>query len=157
MQRRDPIFHVSSSTQLGTWGQVFMLEHLAISWWYRLATVGLLTAGVSGWAAGFLLAIGLTAFQLIHFALRERSVAAFPVQVRRISAAACCIAPATPSDLLASNDGHMGAGLVRLLHDGQDGLLLPWNRQQALTLGLVRRTFLSAPFRGNILQGLPPK
>ena len=61
---------------------MFMLEYRDISWWYWLATVGFLTAGVSGWPTGFLLAIGLTVFQLIHFAIRERSIAAFPIQVR---------------------------------------------------------------------------
>jgi hypothetical protein len=31
---------------------------------------------------GFLLAIGLTAFQFMHFTIRTRSVRSFPVQVR---------------------------------------------------------------------------
>jgi hypothetical protein len=34
--------------------------------------------------------------------------------------------------------------------------LLPWNRNEAFSFGLLKRTFLSAPVRGNILQGLPP-
>lgn len=34
--------------------------------------------------------------------------------------------------------------------------LLPWNRSEPFSLGLVKRTFLSAPVRGNLLQGLPP-
>jgi hypothetical protein len=32
--------------------------------------------------------------------------------------------------------------------------LLPWNRRQPLTVGLVRRTFLSAPVRGSIVDAL---
>jgi len=34
--------------------------------------------------------------------------------------------------------------------------LLPWNRKQPFSLGLLSETFLSRPVRGNILQGLPP-
>jgi hypothetical protein len=34
--------------------------------------------------------------------------------------------------------------------------LLPWNRKEAFSFTLLKRTFLSAPVRGNILQGLPP-
>lgn len=34
--------------------------------------------------------------------------------------------------------------------------LFPWNRSEPFSLNLVRRTFFSAPVRGNILQGLPP-
>ena len=34
--------------------------------------------------------------------------------------------------------------------------LLPWNRKEPFSFELVKRTFLSVPVRGNILQGLPP-
>jgi hypothetical protein len=34
--------------------------------------------------------------------------------------------------------------------------LLPWNRKEGFSLALVKRTFLSPPVRGNVLQGLPP-
>ena len=61
---------------------MFMLEYRAIIWWYWLVTVGFLAAGVSGWQTGFLLEIGLTVFQPIHFIIRERSITAFPIQVR---------------------------------------------------------------------------
>jgi hypothetical protein len=61
---------------------MFMIEYRAISWWYWLVTVGFLTAGVSGWPMGFQFVIGLTVFQLIHFTIRERSITAFPIQVR---------------------------------------------------------------------------
>lgn len=61
---------------------MFMIEYRASSWLYWLLTVGLLTTGVSGWTAGFLLTIGLTVVQLAHFIIRERSLTAFPIQVR---------------------------------------------------------------------------
>jgi hypothetical protein len=59
---------------------MLMLDVRAISWWYWLASICFLTAGVSGWTAGFALAIGLTLIQLIHFTVRERSITVFPVQ-----------------------------------------------------------------------------
>lgn len=34
--------------------------------------------------------------------------------------------------------------------------LLPWNRKEALSFDYIKRTFVSAPVRGKILQGLPP-
>lgn len=58
------------------------IEYRALSWWYWLVIVAFLTAGVSGWATGFSFAIGLAAFQLIHFAIREHSISTFPIQVR---------------------------------------------------------------------------
>lgn len=61
---------------------MLMIEYRAVSWWYWLVTVGVLTAGVSGWSTGFVLAIGLTVFQLVHFTIREHSITAFPIQVR---------------------------------------------------------------------------
>ena len=61
---------------------MLMLVTRSISWWYWLATVILLTAGMSGWSACFSFTIGLAAIQLIHFSLREHSLVAFPIQVR---------------------------------------------------------------------------
>lgn len=63
---------------------MFMIEYRDLSWWYWLTTVVLLTAGVCGWPTGFLLAVGLTLFQLVHFVIREQSMTAFPVQVPTI-------------------------------------------------------------------------
>ena len=61
---------------------MFMIEYKKIGWWYWLITAGLLTYGVVGNTIGFILAIGLTIFQLIHFIFREKNITAFPVQVR---------------------------------------------------------------------------
>ncbi len=61
---------------------MFMIDYKELSWWYWLVTACLLTAGVAGYQIGFILAIGLTVFQLMHFMIREHSITAFPVQVR---------------------------------------------------------------------------
>ena len=33
--------------------------------------------------------------------------------------------------------------------------LMPWNKREPYSVSLLKRTFLSAPVSGNILQGLP--
>jgi len=32
---------------------------------------------------------------------------------------------------------------------------MPWNRREPLSTELVRRTFLSPPVKGSVMQGLP--
>lgn len=61
---------------------MLMIEYKSMGWWYWLVTAGLLSYGVFGHFIGFLLAIGLTIVQLIHFIIREKGITAFPVQVR---------------------------------------------------------------------------
>lgn len=136
-----------------------MLEYRAISWWYWLVTVGCLTAGVSGWVMGFLLAIGLTVFQLIHFTLQERSITAFPVQVRLGYLLLLLIALPDKLQLIywIPVIGTWAQVLFGYCTMARTVSLLPWNRKEALSFDLLERTFLSAPVRGNILQGLPPE
>jgi len=61
---------------------MFMIDYKEISWWYWLATVCLLMAGLAVNPDYYFLAIALTIIQIIHFSIRERSITAFPVQVR---------------------------------------------------------------------------
>ncbi len=137
---------------------MFMIEHRALSWWYWLVTVCLLTAGLAGWGNGFLWAIALTAFQVIHFAIRERSITAFPVQVRFGYLLLLLIALPAPLQLLywVPVIGTWAQILFGYCTMARLVSLLPWNREQPFSVALAKRTFLSAPVRGNILQGLPP-
>lgn len=61
---------------------MFMLDYKQLNWWFWFITACLLTAGLAGHQIGFVLAIGLSAIQLVHFAFQEKSLTAFPVQVR---------------------------------------------------------------------------
>lgn len=137
---------------------MFMLEYRAISWWYWLVTVCFLTAGVSGWPTGFLLAIGFTVFQLIHFSIREGSFTAFPIQVRLGYLLLLLIALPENLQLIywIPTIGTWAQILFGYCTMARMVSLLPWNRKEAFSFALLRRTFLSAPVRGNILQGLPP-
>ena len=137
---------------------MFMIEYRAVSWWYWLVTVGFLTAGVSGWPTAFLVAIGLTVFQLMHFIIRAHSIAAFPVQVRL--GYLLLLLVALPENLRLiywiPTIGTWAQVLLGYCAMARMVSLLPWNREEAFSLGLLKRTFLAAPVRGNILQGLPP-
>jgi len=138
---------------------MFMLEYRCISWWYWLVTVCLLTAGVSGWQAGFLLAIGFTVFQLIHFVIRERSFISFPIQVRIGYLLLLLISLPENLQLIywIPVIGTWAQVFFGYCTMARMVSLLPWNRKEAFSSALFERTFLSAPVRGNILQGLPPK
>ncbi len=137
---------------------MFMVEYRALSWWYWLLTVGLLTAGVSGWPTGFLLAIGLTVFQLGHFAIRDRSITAFPIQVR--FGYLLLLLVALPEQLQPiywiPTIGTWAQVVFGYCTMARTVSLLPWNRDEAFSFDLLKRTFLSLPVKGNILQGLPP-
>lgn len=137
---------------------MFMLEYRAISWWYWLVTVGLLTAGVSGWPTGFVLAIGITVFQLMHFTIRERSITSFPIQVRLGYLLLLLIALPERLQLIfwIPMIGTWAQVLFGYCTMARTVSLLPWNRKEEFSFGLLKRTFGSAPVRGNILQGLPP-
>lgn len=137
---------------------MFMIEYRALSWWYWLFTAGLLTAAISGWPTGFLLAIGLTVIQLIHFSFLQRNLFAFPVQVRLGYLLLLVIALPEPLQFIywIPTVGTWAQVLFGYCLMARTVSLLPWNRNEELSLSLLKRTFLSAPVRGNILQGLPP-
>lgn len=142
---------------MGKGEQMFMLEWRDMSWWYWLATVLLLCAGMAGWNVGYLAAMALTGVQIVHFTLRERSTTAFPVQVR-LGYLLLLLAsyPAVMQPLywvpIIGTWAQLIFGyctMARLVS------LLPWNASEPFSLGLVTRTFFTPPVRGNILQGQP--
>lgn len=134
-----------------------MIQIREISWWYWAVTAVLLIAGLAGWPPAFLLAVGLSAVQVVHFRSAEGSWRAFPVQVRLayLAILAATLWPplrwlvwvpaiGTPLQVLFGY-----CTLARTLS------LAPWNRREPLSWGLVWRTFTTPPVRGNILQGQP--
>lgn len=137
---------------------MFMLDYKQLNWWYWFATACLLTAGVAGYKIGFVLAIGLSGIQLIHFALREQSVTAFTVQVRFWFLMLVLALYPEPLQIvywlpLAGTWARSIFGyclMARLLS------LMPWNRHVPFSFDLVLKTFFSRPVRGSIMQGLPP-
>ncbi|MCU7851425.1 MAG: hypothetical protein KZQ80_04350 [Candidatus Thiodiazotropha sp. (ex Monitilora ramsayi)] len=137
---------------------MLMIEYRDLGWWYWLVTAVLLTLGVFGVSEAFLWAIALTLVQLIHFAMREGSVKAFPVQVRFWYLMLLLLALPQPLQLIfwiptIGTWAQLTFGyctMARLVS------LFPWNREEIMSWQLIQRTFFSPPVRGNILQGLPP-
>lgn len=137
---------------------MFMIDYKELSWWYWLVTACLLTAGIAGYQIGFHLAIGLTVFQLIHFAIREHSLTAFPVQVRFWYLMLLIVALPEPLRIIywVPTVGTWAQIIFGYCTMARCVSLLPWNRNQPYSVDLLLKTFISRPVPGNIMQGLPP-
>jgi len=137
---------------------MFMINFRELGWWYWLVTTCLLTAGVAGYPIGFLLAIGLTVIQLIHFAIREHSVTAFPVQVRFWYLVLLLVALPEPLRIIywVPMVGTWARVIFGYCTMARCVSLLPWNRRERFSVDLLKRTFLSRPVPGSIMQGLAP-
>lgn len=53
-----------------------------IRWWFWLVTLVFIVATLAGRPAAALAVIAISALQIVFFALQERSLAAFPTQIR---------------------------------------------------------------------------
>ena len=137
---------------------MFMINYKEFSWWYWFITACLLTAGVAGYKMSFFLAICLTVFQLIHFTIRERSITAFPIQVRFWYLILLLVALPEPLQIVywVPTVGTWAQLIFGYCTMARIVSLLPWNRDERFSVGLLMKTFLSRPVRGNIMQGLPP-
>ena len=134
---------------------MFMIECRDIGWRYWLVTAVLLSFGVLGNPAGFILAIGLTTIQLIHYVIRERSITAFPIQVRFWYLMLLLVAWFEPLQWLywIPTIGTWAQILFGYCTMARCVSLFPWNRNEQLSLDLVNKTFFSRPVRGSIKQG----
>ena len=132
-----------------------MIEYRDVGWWYWLVTAGLLTFGVSGNQIGFVLAIGLTIIQLIHFVFRERNITAFPIQVRFWYLMLLFMAWLEPLQWIywVPAIGTWAQIVFGYCTMARCVSLLPWNRSEQLSIDLLTKTFLSRPVRGSIKQG----
>jgi len=137
---------------------MFMIDYKELSWWYWFVTACLLAAGVAGYQIGFFLAVGLTVFQLIHFTIREHSISAFPVQVRFWYLILLLVALPEPLQIVywVPTVGTWAQVIFGYCAMARCVSLLPWNRDERFSAGLLKKTFLTRPVRGNIVQGLPP-
>ena len=137
---------------------MLMIEYRDMGWWYWLVTAILLSFGVAGLSEAYLWAIGLTLVQLVHFTIREGRLTAFPVQVRFWYLMLLLLALPQPLQWIfwIPTIGTWAQLIFGYCTMARLVSLFPWNRGQSFSWHLVKRTFFSAPVRGNILQGLPP-
>jgi hypothetical protein len=122
------------------------------TWWAWTITTALLIAGLSGYPLAFIAAMAVTAGQGLILLVRDRSVAAFSVQLR----VAYLIL------LLISYPPSMrwlywlpAVGTFALIVFGYCLLarvlsLLPWNSNESHSMDRLRRTFFSAPDIGRV-------
>lgn len=134
---------------------MFMMEYKDIAWWYWIVTAGFLTLGLMGNSECFVFAIALTAFQLVHFIIREKSITKFPIQVRFWYLMLLLISLPVQMQLLywVPAIGTWAQILFGYCTMARCVSLFPWNRTEKFTIHLVKTTFFSRPVRGTILQG----
>lgn len=132
-----------------------MIEYKDIGWWYWLVTAILLTFGVIGYEWGFILVIGLTFFQLVHYIIRKKSIKAFPVQVRFFYLMLMLVSFPEIMQWLywIPCIGTWAQIIFGYCAMARMVSLLPWNREEDFTLKLLIKTFLSRPVRGSVKQG----
>jgi len=53
-----------------------------IRWWFWSATLVFIIAAVAGWSPGYYIVTAISAIHVLFFWAQERSLAAFPVQIR---------------------------------------------------------------------------
>jgi hypothetical protein len=126
---------------------------------YWAATTVLLAGVVSGCDYCLPAVIGLNIIQVIHFVIREKSLAAFPVQVRisYLGLLFLALAPYMFWIFWWQLIGTAAMVLFSYCFLARVMSLMPWNKSEAYSLSLVKRTFLTPPVEGNIMQGLPEK
>jgi hypothetical protein len=134
-----------------------MLMPKSVSWWVWMVTAVLLAVGLAGYTLGFILAIALSVVQTAVFLVRERALAAFPVQIRVTYTALLlvCYLPYMRWLYWLPTVGTFALVLFGYCLTARFLSVLPWNRTEPLSLNLLRRTFLSPPVVGNVQHGLP--
>lgn len=134
---------------------MLMIEYKDMGWWYWLVTAVLLSAGVAGEPTAFLLAIGLTVVQLIHYLLREKSIRSFPVQVRFFYLLLLIIALPEPLRWIfwIPTIGTWAQIIFGYCTMARCVSLLPWNATEPFSWQRFKKTFFSRPVRGTVMQG----
>lgn len=116
-----------------------------IRWWYRLATAGLLSLGVSVWTPALWATIGLGVVQLLHVAVCEKSLRALSVQVRIASLLMLLAGLWEPLRfaLWIQHHGTWAAVLFGYCYLSRLLLLMPWNCSERLTGDVIEKALLA--------------
>lgn len=138
---------------------MFMIDYKELAWQYWFITACFLTAGIAGYQIGFYLAIGLTIIQTIHFAIRKKSIIAFPVQVRFSYLILLLIALPQPMQFIywIPTIGTWAQEIFGYCAMARLVSLFPWNREIQLSLNTITKTFFSKPIHGSVAQETPNK
>jgi hypothetical protein len=127
--------------------QLFFINLHDWTWWAWTITTALLIVGLCGYGPAFIGAMAVTAGQGVILLVRDRSAAAFSVQLRAaylLLLLICYLPPLRWLYWLPT------VGTFALIVFGYCLMarilsLLPWNSREAWTLARLQRTFFSAP------------
>jgi hypothetical protein len=125
------------------------------TWWIWLITAAALAVGVAGHPSAFVAVIGLSAAQTLYFIARERSWSASAVQTRLAYTVllTICFVPGLRWLYWLPTVGTLALVVCGYCLMARFLSLLPWNRSEPISLGLLRHTFLSPPALGTTKQG----
>lgn len=117
------------------------------TWWAWALTAILLAIGLRGHPVTFVAAMGITGFQVIVMLIREKSVSAFPVQLRiaYLMLLGICFVPQMRWLYWLPTVGTFALVIFGYCLMARMLSLLPWNRQEALSADFLLRTFVSRP------------
>lgn len=130
-----------------------MLPKQDFAWWYWLATIPFLTAGILGETNVLLIVALISIVQTGHFYIRDKYQLSFPTQVRLGFLIWFCLGllPYMQWMLWIQLLGTSSSVLLDYCAMARLLTLAPWNRRQPVNLKLVIKTFLSRPVRGSLL------
>jgi hypothetical protein len=121
-------------------------------WIYWLITDGLLIIEAIFGHTGLMLAIGLTAVQVVHFYIEERSVRGFATQVRIAYLLLLLLALWHPMAWLIYPVilGTSAMVLVNYCFLARFMSLMPWNHRETCNVSMILNTFFSKPVSGSV-------
>jgi hypothetical protein len=128
-------------------------------WSYWAVTTVLIIGALAGIEYSYQAVVALNIVQVIHFSLREKSVTAFPVQVRTTYLGLLFLSQAPYMIWILWWQLIGTAAMVSFNYCflARCMSLMPWNKSEDYSIGLFKRTFFTAPVDGNVLHGLPAK
>lgn len=132
----------------------FQLDLVTVYW---AVTTVLIAAALSGVQYAYEAVVVFNVVQVIHFIWREKSLTAFPVEVRATYLALLVIsqAPFMIWILWWQLIGTAAMVMFRYCFLARLLSLMPWRKVEPYSIALIKRTFFSAPVKGNVLQGQP--
>ena len=116
----------------------FQIKPDDIRWWFWFVTLGFMIAALFGWIPGYYVVIGISALQVVFFLIQEKSISAYPVQIRIVYFAFTLFGlwSGLPRLIMI---GLLTLGTIMVTFFGRciiaQGLkLMPWNKNRAIKL-----------------------
>jgi len=108
-----------------------------IRWWFWAATLAFIVAALIGWEPGYYVVIAISALQVVFFLGQEKSLSAFPVQIRVVYFALTLLALWPAARIIVYLLLLVGTVMVTFFGRCTIALLLkqmPWNQGREVRL-----------------------